>query len=396
MRVRVLFPVFLVFELLVSQSTSWAATFGVGDTVRLTRSETLLFKGENFLGAPKGQEFNVLQQDASRGLVYVGFYKPDGTQIAVTLPADALEASPPDGWTDLLRATEAFGAGRYEETRRFMLRAAQDAKYRVLATGLSGRLLGAVTASQSKVTWLPALQGLRETADQLCKQGNYSLGLAVDQGADRLGARLPDVVAPSKIDREEVAKRVATVTRAVVNCRQALALHRLTEASRHIKAGLEAEPSRPELKAVEAKVQKDLAEADSRCEDAERMRKFPKGEVHALTALEQGLKLCLDHPGLLSLKRDMQGAVEERTAPPITPALLAAARAKSPVAALEEGRKLYTTKCTECHDLEMVDSRSASGWQSAVSGMARRAHINDTQKERILDYLAVARLAVAE
>jgi hypothetical protein len=329
-------------------------------------------------------------------LVYVGFYKADGTQIAVTLPADALQPSPPDGWSDLLRGTEAFAAGRYEETKRFMLRAAQDAKYKALATGISARLMGAVTASQAKPTLGPALQALRETADQLCKQGNYTLGLAVDQGADRLAARAPEVAAPSKIDREDVTKRATTATRAVVNCRQAMALHRLNEASRHIKAGLEAEPNRPELKAVEAKVQKDLAEANSRCEDADRMRKFPKGEVHALTALEQGLKLCLDHPGLVSLKQEMQGAVEERTAPQITPALLKAANAKGGASALEEGRKLYTTRCTECHDLEMVDSRSASGWQSAVAGMSRRAHINEAQKQQILDYLAAARFAVAD
>src|SRR5215212_10191204 len=112
------FPLVLL-ALAICVETLHAATFGAGDTVRLTRSETLLFKGENFLGAPKGQEFNVLQHDASRGLVYVGFYKPDGTQIAVTLPADALQLSPADGWNDLLRGTEAFAAGRYEETRQF-------------------------------------------------------------------------------------------------------------------------------------------------------------------------------------------------------------------------------------------------------------------------------------
>ena len=390
-----LFPL-ICYALLVNALHSGAAIFGIGDSVRLTRSETLLFKGENFLGAPKGQEFNVLQQDASRGLVYVSFFKADGTQIAVTLPADALEAAPPDAWKDLLRGVEGFGAGRYDDTKRFLLRAAQDPKYRALATSLSARLMSVIGASQSKATLAATMPALRDTAEQLCKQGNYTLGLAVDLGADRLAANVPEAAVPSKIDREDVKRRVATVTLAVATSRQALALHRLSEANKFIKVGLEAEPTRPELKAVEAKVQKDLAEADSRCEDAERMRHFPKGEVHALTALEQGLKLCVDHPGLIKLKRDMQGAVEERTAPPITPALLTASRGKAPAAALEEGRKLYTTRCTECHDLELVDSRSESSWQSAVSGMARRAHINDAQKAQILDYLAVARLAVAD
>ena len=48
------------------------------------------------------------------------------------------------------------------------------------------------------------------------------------------------------------------------------------------------------------------------------------------------------------------------------------------------------TRCTECHDLEMVDSRSISGWQKMVGSMSRRAHLNDDQQARILEYLAAA------
>jgi mono/diheme cytochrome c family protein len=194
----------------------------------------------------------------------------------------------------------------------------------------------------------------------------------------------------SKIDREAIGQRVATVTRAVANCRQAAALHRTQEAAQHAKLGLEAEPTRPELLAMQAKVQKDLAEAEDRWKDADRMRKVPRGEVHALTALERGLKLSVDHPGLVKLKAEMQGAIEGRTAPELTPAILAVLKPTTPVAELEEGRKLYTTRCTECHDLEMLDSRSAAGWQNVVSGMARRAGVDSAQQARILAYIAAA------
>src|SRR6266853_5630572 len=111
---------------IVSARAAVPIRFAAGDFVRLTRSETLLFKGQNFLGAPKGQEFAVLQHDAGKGLVYVGFFKEDGTLIAVTLPADALEPCPPDGWRDLLRGAEEFRDQRFDEAKRLLARAAQD------------------------------------------------------------------------------------------------------------------------------------------------------------------------------------------------------------------------------------------------------------------------------
>ncbi|HYR58208.1 MAG TPA: hypothetical protein VEO95_06250, partial [Chthoniobacteraceae bacterium] len=163
-----------------------------------------------------------------------------------------------------------------------------------------------------------------------------------------------------------------------------------TEATRIIDDGLNAEPARPELRTFQSQIQKDVAEADERYKNAESMRRFLKGEVHALTAIEHGLKLCADHPQLLALKKEMSGAFEERTSPAVTPAFLAAAKVSTPAAALEEGHKLYTTRCTECHDLELIDSRGMSGWQKAVAGMSRRAGLSSTEQTRILDYLAAA------
>ena len=115
-----------------------AATFVEGDVVRLNRSETLLFNGEKFLGAPKGQEFTVLKRDPRA--VQVAFYQEDGSPIAVTLPAEALEPGPPDAWADLLRGMQAFRDGRYDETKRLLARASQDAQQRALATALSARI----------------------------------------------------------------------------------------------------------------------------------------------------------------------------------------------------------------------------------------------------------------
>jgi hypothetical protein len=400
-RIRILAVLLLLLALLGLEAPVRAAgSFARGDAVRLTRSETLLFKGENFLGAPKGQEFTVLQHDAMKKLVYVAFFKADGTLIAVTLPADALEASPPDAWRDLVRGVEAFRDQRFDEARALLARAAQDPQQKAVAATIASRVNGAVTmaaqarAGSNRPAFTAALQGLRDTAEQLAKLGQLCLALPLDEGGDRLATGLEGAPG-SKLNRDDLAKRVTISNRAVVRARQAVALHRLNEASKIIEEGLQAEPSRPELTALQGPVQKDLDEATSRYRDADKMRHFNKGEVHALTAIEHGLKLCADHPQLVALKKEMSTAFEERTSPPVTPAFIAAAKVSTPASALAEGHKLYTTRCTECHDLELIDSRGMSGWQKAVAGMSRRANLNDAQQARILDYLAAAQNSVA-
>lgn len=359
-----------------------AAQFSRGDLVRLSRSEDLQFQGRNFLSAPKGHEFTVLKHDPLSATTYVGFVKDDGSLIAISVPGDALEPVPRDGWQDLLQGMEAFREQRYDDSKRLLARAAQDETQRPLASALSTRINAAMLAPAARAA-------LRDTAEGLCKLGHYTLALALEEGADRLGAP------PSKVDRKDLAERAAISSRAVTRSRQAVALRKMIEASKQIEEGLKAEPARPELKAFQAKAQKDIEEADARHRSADKMRRFDKGAIHALTAIEQGLKACADHPKLRDLKKEMQGAFEERTSPPLTPALLAAAGVTGSTQALEEGRQLYTTRCTECHELELLDSRSIASWQQAVSGMARRAGINGAQQARIMEYLTVARNGMA-
>jgi hypothetical protein len=400
-----------------SAASAAVAAFAPGDSVRLTRSETLLFKGQNLVGAPKGQEFVVLKPDFAQGVVYVSFVKEDGTLIAATLPGDALESAPPNGWTDLVQGLEAFREQRYEDARRLLVRASQDAQYRSLAAPVAARVNGALgawasarstdpgRAAAAKPAFLTTMLSLRETAEQLSKLGYYCLALPMDEGADRLGAQIfgnppaaplqgaspaSGATPPSKLDREDLVKRVTISDRAAARSRQAVALHRLIEASKCIEEGLAVEPARPDLKALKASIKKDIEEADDHYQAANSMRRHVGGAVHALTALEMGLKVCADHPGLRELKKDMQEAFEERTSPPVTPAFLAAAKVQTSPQALTEGHKLYTTRCTECHDLDLVDSRSNSGWQKIVGTMSRRAHLNDDQQARILEYLAAA------
>jgi hypothetical protein len=369
-----------------------------GDLVRVTRSEMLLFKGQNFLRAPKGQEFILLKHDSAEHRVYLSFLKDDGTLVALTLPEDAVESNPPTAALDLRRGVEAFRDQRYDESKRLLARAAEDKQFAALAAAISTRLSTALNAAAqarndtpaAKQNFAGAIEELRSAAGQLGKNGLQSLALPLDEGTDRLGGDVP----PSKLDRADIAKRVADSDRSLMQCRQAMGLRRLFAASRHIEVGLLAEPARPELTALQVRVKRDIEDAESLYTTANKMRRFEAGVVHALSAIDDGLKLCSDHVRLRELRKELSGAFEERTSPPVTPAFLAAARVSTSRELLEEGRRLYTNRCTECHELEMLDSRSRASWDKAVTGMSRRANLTAAEKAQIMDYIAAALVTV--
>ena len=376
--------------------------FVVGDPVRVTHSEMLVFQGKNFLRAAKGQEFTLLKHDAARKQVFVSFLKDDNTIIALALPDEVVEPGVPLASQDLVRGAEAFRDQSYDEARRLLTRAAQDKQYAALGGALVTRLNGVLAAvaqtranPAGKQAAINALQGIRDTADQLAKAGWPSIALPLDEGADRLGAQVAGLAVPvTKLDRADIAKRAATSRRTFLLARQAVALKRLVAASKFIKEGLEAEPAHPELKAMQPRVQADLDEAESLCKTAKKVRRFENGAIHALSAIDDGLKLCADHADLRELRKELSSAFEERTSPQVTPAFVALAKSSTPTQVLEEGRKLYTNRCTECHDLEMLDGRTLTAWERMVSGMARRANLSAEEKTRIMDYIAAAQTVV--
>jgi hypothetical protein len=80
-----------------------------------------MFQGKDIFSAPKDEVFTVLKHDPVKHVVYVEFYKDDGTLVAVTAPADAFEPSAPDSWTDLRVGLEAFRDQRYDDARRLVV-----------------------------------------------------------------------------------------------------------------------------------------------------------------------------------------------------------------------------------------------------------------------------------
>ncbi len=379
-----------------------APAFVVGDPVRVTHSEMLLFQGKNLAGAAKGQEFTLLKHDAPKKQVFVSFMKDDGTLVAATLPEEAVEPGAPHASSDLVRGAEAFRDQRYDEAKRLLTRAAQDKQLAALAGAIFTRVNGAIgsatlarTNPATKQAAATTLQTLRDTAEGLAKAGMPSLALPLDEGTDRLGAQVPGLAVPAtKVDRADLTKRAAISQRETMLARQTFALKQLVATSKHVAAGLDAEPAHAELKAMQPLVQKDIEEADTLCRTAKKLQRQPNGAVHALSAIDDGLKLCTDHADLRELRKSLAAAFEEKTSPQVTPAFLAIAKVGTSAPILEEGRKLYTNRCTECHDLEMLDGRTLTGWSGMVSGMSRRAGLSDAEKTRILDYIAAAKVVV--
>lgn len=374
----------------------------VGDPVRVTRSEMLLFQGKNLAGAAKGQEFTLLKHDAAKKQVFVSFMKDDGTLVAATLPDEAVEPGVVRATSDLVRGVEAFRDQRYDEAKRLLTRAALDKQQAALAGALFTRVNGAFgsaslarTSPAAKQAATTTLQTLRDTAEGLAKAGMTRLALALDEGTDRLGAQVPGLTVPAtKVDRADLTKRAAISQRETMLARQSFALKQLVAASKHVAAGLEAEPAHDELKAMQPLVQKDLEEADTLCKTAKKMQRQPNGAVHALSAIDDGLKLCTDHTDLRELRKTLAAAFEEKTSPQVTPAFVSIAKAGTSAPMLEEGRKLYTVRCTECHDLEMLDGRTLTSLSGMVGSMSRRAGLSDAEKTRILDYIAAAKTVV--
>ena len=374
----------------------------VGDPVRVTRSEMLLFQGKNLAGAAKGQEFTLLKHDPAKKQVFVSFMKDDGTLVAATLPDEAVEPGVVRATSDLVRGVEAFRDQRYDEAKRLLTRAALDKQHAALAGALFTRVNGAFgsaslarTSPAAKQAATTTLQTLRDTAEGLAKAGMTRIALALDEGTDRLGVQVPGLTVPAtKVDRADLTKRAAISQRETMLARQSFALKQLVAASKHVAAGLEAEPAHDELKAMQPLVQKDLEEADTLCKTAKKMQRQPNGAVHALSAIDDGLKLCTDHADLRELRKTLAAAFEEKTSPQVTPAFVSIAKAGTSAPMLEEGRKLYTVRCTECHDLEMLDGRTLTSLSSMVGSMSRRAGLSDAEKTRILDYIAAAKTVV--
>ena len=61
------------------------------------------------------------------------------------------------------------------------------------------------------------------------------------------------------------------------------------------------------------------------------------------------------------------------------------------VVTLERGRKIYTTRCTECHVARPIAQHSVEQWRHIIGIMAPRAGLEVTDRVALEEYIVAAR-----
>ena len=84
--------------LLASLPLNAASFLAPGDIVRVAKGDMLQFQGKNMVQAAKGQEFTVLQYQPMQNVAFVAYYKEDGSLVAVSIPANALQTPNLPDW----------------------------------------------------------------------------------------------------------------------------------------------------------------------------------------------------------------------------------------------------------------------------------------------------------
>ena len=77
--------------------------------------------------------------------------------------------------------------------------------------------------------------------------------------------------------------------------------------------------------------------------------------------------------------------------PPVTPAMTNAGRDHADLATLKEGRRLFVSRCIECHTLPPFWHYRAKDWPGIVDSMAHRANLKRNERDAIVAYVLAAR-----
>ena len=78
--------------------------------------------------------------------------------------------------------------------------------------------------------------------------------------------------------------------------------------------------------------------------------------------------------------------------PPVTPAMRnAGQRNHADLVTLNEGRRLFVSRCIQCHTLPPFWHYSAKDWPGIVDSMAHRANLKRNERDAIVAYILAAR-----
>ena len=75
----------------------------------------------------------------------------------------------------------------------------------------------------------------------------------------------------------------------------------------------------------------------------------------------------------------------ESTAPAVTPAIAAAVRTSAEV--LNQGRLIYTTRCTDCHNAVAVAAHTRAEWPGIIRRMAPESDLTPQQELAVRAYV---------
>ncbi len=75
----------------------------------------------------------------------------------------------------------------------------------------------------------------------------------------------------------------------------------------------------------------------------------------------------------------------ESTAPAVTSSIAAAARTSAEV--LNEGRVIYTTRCTDCHNAVAVSAHTRAEWPGIIRRMAPESDLTPRQEQAVRAYV---------
>ena len=77
--------------------------------------------------------------------------------------------------------------------------------------------------------------------------------------------------------------------------------------------------------------------------------------------------------------------------PPVTPNMAKAGKTSGvTLAKLDQGRKLFASRCIECHVLPAVSQYPAEKWPRIVNWMGDRASLKPDQREAVIAYVLAA------
>jgi mono/diheme cytochrome c family protein len=84
-------------------------------------------------------------------------------------------------------------------------------------------------------------------------------------------------------------------------------------------------------------------------------------------------------------------AIDRFAPPPVTQALVARASPDHATAPqLKTGRKIFASRCIDCHTLPVVSRYSRDQWPRLVSRMASRADLTADEEQSVIAYLRAA------